>query len=245
MKHLVSTVLVVALLLGLGALAVLARGGGAILAPADSVVAAAVQPQTAAAPDSVPVSLAFNLIAMPLNASAQFTAQGLTFDAAGLAAFAGSSTVQVGRWDPNGQIYQTWTIDPDFGGQGTNFPLQVGGAYWLLRGPDTNNVISFVGNVPPPSGQPGAVQFPLVSGASCQFNQFSLPLDKSSITDADLLAQALGPSAQQVAQWDPVQQIFETWTIDPDFGGGGTNFTTKIGYPYIACLLTGAPNVWP
>ena len=50
MKRLVSTALAVALLLGLGALAVLARGGGEILSPADNAVAAAAQAQTAAAP---------------------------------------------------------------------------------------------------------------------------------------------------------------------------------------------------
>ena len=45
MKRLLSTALAVALLLSLGALAVLARGGGDILTPADSVVSAAAQPQ--------------------------------------------------------------------------------------------------------------------------------------------------------------------------------------------------------
>ncbi len=185
------------------------------------------------------------MIAIPLDARTQFTTQGLTFDAAGLAAFAGSSTVQVGRWDPDQQIYQTWTIDPDTGGSGTNFPLMVGGAYWLLRSLGTSNVISFVGDVPPPSGQSGAVQFTLVSGAACKFNQISLTLDKSSITNAQALVEALGSSTQQVAEWDSAAQSFKTWTIDPDAGGSGINFATKIGYPYVACLLTGAPSVWP
>ena len=48
MKRLISTALAIALLLGLGALAVLARGGGDILTPAGSVVAAAAQPSTGA-----------------------------------------------------------------------------------------------------------------------------------------------------------------------------------------------------
>ena len=54
MKRILSTTLAVALLLGLGALAVLARGGGDILTPvrAAPVALAAAQPQTAAAPDA-------------------------------------------------------------------------------------------------------------------------------------------------------------------------------------------------
>ena len=54
MKRILSTILAVALLLGLGALAVLARGGGDILTPirAAPVALAAAQPQTAAAPDA-------------------------------------------------------------------------------------------------------------------------------------------------------------------------------------------------
>ena len=65
MKRLLSTALAVALLLGLGALAVLARGGGDILTPADNVVAAAAQPQTAAAPDAPMATSGINWIAFP------------------------------------------------------------------------------------------------------------------------------------------------------------------------------------
>ena len=97
MKRLLSTALAVALLLGLGALAVLAHGGGDILTPADKVVAAAPQPQTAAAPDA-PMASIYNDVALPLNVQSQFTSLGLTFDYAGLANFV-SGAQQVLEWD--------------------------------------------------------------------------------------------------------------------------------------------------
>ena len=69
MKRTLSTILAVALLLGLGTLAVLARGGGDILTPvrAASVALAAAQPQTAAAPDAPAASSNYNVIALPLD----------------------------------------------------------------------------------------------------------------------------------------------------------------------------------
>ena len=65
MKRLLSTALAVALLLSLGALAVLARGGGDILTPADSVVSAAAQPQTP--PRRTQTAPKYNSIALPLK----------------------------------------------------------------------------------------------------------------------------------------------------------------------------------
>jgi hypothetical protein len=67
MKRLLSTALAVALLLGFGALAVLARGGGDILTPADNAVAAAAQAQTAAAPDAPAVTYKYNDVALVLD----------------------------------------------------------------------------------------------------------------------------------------------------------------------------------
>ena len=54
MKRFVSTALTVALLLGLGILAMLARGGGALLPPTRTVPVALAAPQTAACWSSLP-----------------------------------------------------------------------------------------------------------------------------------------------------------------------------------------------
>ena len=98
MKHLVSTVLVVALLLGLGALAVLARGGGAILAPAGNAVAAAAQPQTAAAPDSVPASKTINYDRIALDNGISLASE-LVSD---VNSTPGATAVLALKWGPNG-----------------------------------------------------------------------------------------------------------------------------------------------
>jgi hypothetical protein len=235
MRRVLTTVLAVALLVGLGALAVLALpNANAPLAGAPAVSAAAPEFQDAPA-----ATQNFNHIAMPLNAQNQFTTAGFTFDADGLSKLVGSGVRQVARFNAEGQSYDTWTIDPEFGGSGTNFPLAVGGAYWLLLDSTATNIVSFVGDVP----AQGSVTFTFVTGSPCKFNEFSLPLDQSAITNADQLATAL--SATQVAQWNAAGQKFDTWTIDPEFGGSGTNFTAKIGYPFAACLATGAPTQWP
>lgn len=235
MRRALSALVAVALLLGLGALAVMALPS----APG----AAAPMPASAAAPDAPAAAQNFNMIAMPLDATDQFTNLSYTFTADGLMQLAGGGTKvkQVGHWRPDLSIYDTWTWDPDEGqGVGTNFSLAVGEAYWLLLESTANTVISFVGDVPPP----GSVTFNLVRGNPCAFNQFSIPLDQAAIADADDLMTAL--SAQQVSRWVASSQLFESWTWDPDEGQGvGTNFAVQIGYPYVVCLQTGTPTVWP
>ncbi len=233
MRRVLTTVLAVALLLGLGALAVLA------LPNANAPLAGA--PVSAAAPEYHPDAPTagpnFNMIAMPLNSANQFTTAGLSFDADGLAKLVGSSVRQALAWDNVNQVYQIWTID-EFGGSGTKFPLAVGGADRLLLDLTAPAVVSFVGDVP----AQGSTHFTFVTAASCKFNEFSLPLDQSTITNATQLATAL--SATQVLHWDATLQLFDIWTVD-EFGGSGTNFPVKIGYPYVACLATGAPTTWP
>lgn len=241
MKRILSTALAISLLLGLGALAIIAspNGAGSLLPAARpaAVALAASNFQGAAAPQAPDAAQNFNMIAMPLDATSQFTNAGYTFDAKGLAALAGSGVIQVLHWDAASQIYETWNTD--FGGYGTNFSLAVGGVYWLLLDVNAKSIISFVGDVP----NAGTVHFTFVNGAACQFNEFSLPLDKSQIINAQQLAAAIGSGVVQVAEWDATNQIYATWNTD--FGGYGTNFTTKIGYPYAVCLTTGAPTTWP
>ena len=73
MRRVLTTVLAVALLLALGALAVLALpNGSAPLAGAPAVSAAAPEFN----PDAPTATENYNLIAMPLNAANQFTTAG-------------------------------------------------------------------------------------------------------------------------------------------------------------------------
>lgn len=239
MKRALSTILAVALLLGLGALAVLALPNAATPAAAIPVAVAG----GSAAPAAPAAAQNFNMISMPLDATNQFTSAGYTFTADGLMQLAGGGTKvkQVGHWQAGAGTYETWTWDPDEGkAVGTDFGLEVGQAYWLLLESTASNVISFVGDVP----AQGSISFSLVRNDPCAFNQFSIPLDQSTITNADDLMTAL--SAKQVSRWIASSQTFESWTWDPDEGKAvGINFPVQIGYPYVACLLTGTPTNWP
>ena len=198
MKRLLSTALAVTLLLGLGALAVLARGGGDILTPADSVV-------SAAAPDAPPTPAPYmiNEIALPLDVestfgTANFTAQGLAENIT-----SGEATVsQVSHWYANGQQSDTW--DPNLGYgiyEGETvfaaWPLQTGQSYQLTLVQGASTVYSIVGDVP----AQGDIQFTWKGGANCQLNSFSVPLDQESsvsgkdLGDAQKLAEDIGASS--------------------------------------------------
>ncbi len=228
MNRVLTTVLAVALLLGLGALAVLALpGASAPLAAAPFV--------SAAAPDAPMAAQNVNAIAMPLDATNQFTAAGVNFDADGLATIVGPGVQQVLKWNATSG-YQTW-YPPDQ--DGDNFLLTVGGSYRLVLDNTANTIVSFVGDVP----AQGAVKFTLVrpTGVGCVINDISLPLDQSAVADADDLAQAIG-NVDQVLFWDKDTQGYKTWyPADQD----GDNFTTLIGYPYRVCLLSGGATTWP
>lgn len=247
MKRILSTALAISLLLGLGALAIIAspNGAGSLLTASKpaAVALAASNFQGAAAPQAPDAAQNFNMIAMPLDATNQFTSAGYTFTADGLMKLAGGGikVPQVAHWRADTGIYETWTWNPDEGyAVGTDFALEVGQAYWLLLESTAGNVISFVGDVP----NQGAVKFTLVRGTPCVFNQFSIPLDQSTITDADALMTAL--NAQQVSRWVASSQTFESWTWNPDEGQAvGVKFSVQIGYPYVACLVTGTPTNWP
>jgi hypothetical protein len=223
MKRFVSTALVVVLLLGLGTLAVLARGGGDILTPADSVV-------SAAAPDApMAVIPKWNAIAMTLDSTASIpNAQGLANNISG--------TQQLLRWDASIQNFEYYIPG---GGGGSNFNTKVGEPYLVLVDNTAPMTFSIVGDVPPPSGQQGAVKFGLFGGSPCKWNHITLPLDKSSIASAQDLAAAIG-GVQQLLVWDASIQNFDYYVPG---GGGGNNFATKIGYPYWVCMS--ASKDWP
>jgi hypothetical protein len=196
----------------------------------------------------------YNVIGMPLNASAQFTAAGFGFDADGLAKLVGTSVLSVMRWNTQAQVFDSW--DP-VNGEGwvggsyttTPFPLAVGGAYWLMIDNTGPTLLSFVGDVP----AAGSVKFTLKGAAgTCSYNEITVPLEQSTLTDANLLAANI--SATEVAavlRWNATLQVFDSW--DPVNGEGWvggvyttTPFDVKIGYPYWVCLTAGVDGqVWP
>jgi hypothetical protein len=246
MKRLLSTVFAAVLLLGLVALAVLARPNGATpTAPAradspvtgqDADPASKVRPAPQL-PARTSATQNWNEIAIPLsNTTSLPDAQAL--------ANAITGTQQLLHWDATAQTFEFYIPDPIFpGGFGTNFNIVLGEAYMVLVDNSAPTVFSLVGDVPPQSGNPGAVQFNLKGGAPCKWNHISLPLDKGSITNAQQLADTIG-DVEQLLSWNATAQTFEFYIPDPVFPGGfGTNFTTKIGYPYFVCMT--AAKIWP
>lgn len=218
MNRVLTTVLAVALLLGLGALAVLALpGASAPLAAAPFV--------SAAAPDAPMATNTFNVIALPLHSDAQFD-----YKASSLLNYIGSSVQQVLTWDAANQLYVF--LYPD--GFGDDFDLRTGGVYWLEVDKDAPPVASFVGDVP----DPGTINFGLVGGPTCMWNEISIPLDQGSITLASELITAIG-DVDQVVSWDAAAGIYTFLYAD----GFGDDFDVRIGYPYGVCML--ANKTWP
>lgn len=229
MRRVLSTVLAVALLLGLGALAVLALpNANASLAGAPAVSAAAPE----FAPDAPNATTMFNMIALPLKSSASFA-----YTASGLLSYLNTPTayaLQVMSWDPTTQGY----LFRYFDGFGDDFPLATGGAYLLEVDANAPGVASFVGDVP----IQGETTFNFVGASpSCKWNHFSLPLDRSDVTKASELITSMGGSAnvEQVASWDAASQGWLFLFND----GFGDDFSVKIGYPYAVCMFTNTP--WP
>jgi len=227
----------VALLVGLGALAVLALPRGQVaLNPAPVAVAA----QAAAAPlvEAAAPNAAqnYNVIATPLDSTQQFASQGLTYDAPGLAGLVGTGVKQVLKWNAPSQTYLVWDAVLQ---DGDNFALTTGGVYWLLLDNTASNIVSFVGHVP----ALGFVSFSLTrpAGGGCLLNDISIPLDRSHITTPAQLATSVGNVAQ-VLQWNATTQTFYVWDVDLN---DGDNFAVKIGYPYRLCLKAGGSTTWP
>ena len=257
MKRLLSTIALVCVVLGVGALAVLARAGTlnntAAVVPGQASepgveAAEAVAPaseQDVLAPEEPNATENYNVIAMPLDAHSQFISKGLTWNADGLAKYIGAApggpVQQVLRLNAASQTYETWL--PEFE-DGENFPLTVGGVYWMLldNSDPTLAVFSIVGDVPAQQ----SIRFNLVGNSgSCKYNEISIPLDKSDVPNADELAidintAAGGQIVEQVLRFNAQAQTFSTWL--PEFQDG-ENFQVKIGYSYHVCLKGNV--AWP
>lgn len=239
MNRVLTTVLAVALLLGLGALAVLALPGASTPLAAAPFVSAApdaqeVTPDAVAAPDA-PEALEYYFIALPLDSQDQFTAAGATWDADGLGDFIGPGVSQVLQWDEMAEP-AGWQVRFPTAGRGVLFDLRVGWPYFVLvDGSVTVDTVSFVGDVPP-AGTPQRI---LQGGDPCVYNAIMVPLNRDDISDQTELGAAL-VNADQVLSWSADEQ---RWLIYYPKAGRGAPFEVKIGYPYFACMS--ADTTWP
>lgn len=232
MKRILTTLLAVALLLGLGALAVLAMPSASAPLVAAPFVSAAADFD----PDTPAVGMTnFNAIAMPLDASASIS----PFTASGLAAYHGDSVVQVLRWNPGIQSFDSYV--PNVSPSVLDFELEVGRSYFLELDSRSGTVFSIVGDVP----EPGEVFFSLTKGTTataCAFNSVSIPLDQSGIKKASELATDVG-GVLQVLQWDAAIQSFNAYV--PGVSPSVLDFDVRIGYPYFICVNNAGPAQWP
>ncbi len=240
MKNIFSTFGFMIVLIGLGLLAYIAFPENS---EADVLGASTLQNGNSefseiagVAPETPAASLNLNMIAIPLDVSAQFT------DAQGLASYLGSGISETSKWNAEFQVFETWY--PEFDA-GDLFSVETGDAIWVLvDNTVTSNIVSFVGDVPPQTGQAGAVQFDLVGGAPCKLNAISIPLDQSSITTESELVTALGgfPAVQEISKWNAEFQVYETWYAEFDAGDA---FEVNIGYPFFVCLGSSTAANWP
>ena len=233
MKKVVSFIAFAALFAAIGMFAFMSAPIGSDFAPGDAPAESVAAPVESVA--NAPSAPVYNSIAMPLDASASLA----SWDAAGLAAYLGSSVTQLLYWDstltpPAFRPYIPAINGPD------NFPLEVGGAYMILVDSTGPAVATFVGDVP----AQGSIDFNLVgTSPACTYNTLSVPLDQS-IADAAGLATALGGAANvsQLLYWDasltPPQ--FRPYVVAIN---GPDNFAVQSGYPYFVCALTS--QTWP
>ena len=234
MKNFFSTIIFVALfsVLGFAAYTAIPRDSETV---AGSPVNAAANSVASSASSAPQATQNFNMLAVPLDVSAQIT------DASHLATHLGSNIAEILKWNAEFQVYETWF--PEFSA-GDQFTVEVGDAFWVLADAGATDTVSFVGDVPPQTGETGAVVFDsLVGGTPCKLNDISIPLDQDAITNETQLATALGGSTnvEEILRWNAEFQVFQTWY--PEFNAGDS-FAVQIGYPYRVCLKN-APAEWP
>lgn len=230
MKKLLSTITFAIIFSVLGFVAYMTSPMDSDASPLE--LSSANQQREAAAPAA---AQNLNMIAIPLDVSAQFT------NAQGLATYLGTGITEISKWNPAFQVFETWYSEFN---DGDLFSVETGDALWILANSSSNNVVSFVGDVPPQTGQTGAVQFDLVGGTPCKLNAISIPLDQSSITTQSELVTALGgyPDVEEISKWNAEFQVYETWYAEFD---DGDSFEVKVGHPFFICLSGTASPSWP
>ena len=170
---------------------------------------------------------AYNLIALTLKVP------GVS-DADSLAAYVGG-VYMVLRHDAATQGIE-WRLP---GLAGTNFPVELGGAYFLYLDNTAPSVASLVGDVP----STDEVRFALARpepGGSCAYSFISVPLHRDDLADADALAADIG-GVHTVSRYNAETQDL-TWRMP---GVAGENFAVRAGHPYIVCVDETAPPQWP
>lgn len=227
MRQVLSTVIAIALLVGLGALAVLALPGAQVgLNPAPVAVAAAVAVGPNA-PEAPMGNGKYNAIALPLD-NGITRASELLKD---INATTGSTATQALKWDPN-VGYTIYDPNDPFS---FDFALAVGDPVFVLLEGTGNPVYSMVGDVPAQD----SVHFSLVGGSpTCKYNFISIPLDKGTLTLASELVTDIG-DVSQVLVWDPTSGFTIYDSTDPF----SQDFSVRIGYPYFVCMT--ASKTWP
>jgi|GEM_PF-1938347 len=261
MKRFLSTGIAIALLLGLGILAVLARpGGGALLGPPRSA-AAPVSGDTQqdmsnlAVPNAPAGTPRYNHIALPLDTQASI----IPFTAQGLLNYIGSSALQVANLNASSQTLDFWDGTLGFGIVGgtpvfdpSQYPLQVGHPYLVQIDssfPPTGT-FSIVGDVP----AAGSITFTLVGNTPCKYNEIMVPLDQydQGLNNAADLATAIG-NVNIVAKLNATSQTLDFWDLSLGFGiydgvpiYSAGDFPIKLGYPYFVCVnAAGNGSIWP
>lgn len=272
MKNFFSTIIFIALfaVLGFAAYSTIPRGDANIAGSASTFETSSETQRVAAAAPAA--ALVYNAVSLPLDVTSNWTNQGIAFNAAGLATYVGSPVKQVVRWNPNvsPQQFDTWFVDDGEGIVNGNFifdpnqfPLEVGGSYWIqVDNSDPNlDVVSFVGDVP----AEGSISFTLKGGtATCANNQIMVPLDQhdQSIANGVDLATSIANSnslnvndIEQILSWNPtVTPVqFDVWyvadgegIVDGNFIFDPNQFVVEIGHPYWVCVASaGDGAVWP
>ena len=128
-------------------------------------------------------------------------------------------------WNPSGQ----GSIGHPKGTPINNFLITPGHPYML------NVTVDGVWTV---AGSYQDLQFSLITTAGTDINHITVPLAKSLLTDAELLAQDI-PSGTNVYYWDVSGQ----GTIGHPKGTPINTFAVKVGYPYYVNVM--AESTWP
>lgn len=154
---------------------------------------------------------------------------------------------EVLRWNASLQSFDSWIPDSVFpppGGYGINYPVELGGVYFVLVAPSNTTLFNMQGVVP----LLGAYSFALLGdGQECLWNPITVPFGANIVPNAQGLADTFDiGNAQRVAYWSAIDQAFIRWTPLNEFpppAGRGTNFQVLEGSPYFVCLETN--ESWP
>jgi hypothetical protein len=175
----------------------------------------------------------YSTIALPLTGSGLTNASTL---AAHIQSQTGGTVQELLRWDPSITAFRAYQPGSPLS---VNFPTAVGDAYQVRMGPAGSGPATILGGVP----AQGSISFNL-AGASgtCRQNLFSLPLDQEGIVNAAGLYAAIG-NVNQLLVWSPSTGVSGTFRIYEPGNPLSTNFATRIGHGYFACM--NSSKVWP